>query len=140
LAFGASGALAAGCSSEPIRDGSVEQVGSLGFNLEAHRGDAEFGHLHISGNGFSKTGTIDTSGSPTLSGTIGGIPAASGYTITLTATSLDAGQSFVGSATFNVVARKTTSVTTPPAGLRHERQRQRVGDRHFSTQVQCSIS
>jgi len=38
LAFGASGALAAGCSSEPIRDGSVEQVGSLGFNLEAAPG------------------------------------------------------------------------------------------------------
>lgn len=65
----------------------------------------------VSGNGFSKTGTIDTSGSPTINGTIGGIPTGKGYTITLTATSADGASTFTGSATFDVTAGATTSVT-----------------------------
>ena len=65
----------------------------------------------ITGNGFTKTGAIDTSGSPTISGTIGGIPAGKGYTITLTATSVEGNTTFTGSATFDVTAGATTSVT-----------------------------
>ena len=59
----------------------------------------------ITGNGFTKTGAIDTSGSPTVSGTIGGIPAGKGYTITLTATSVEGNTTFTGSATFDVDRR-----------------------------------
>jgi arylsulfatase A-like enzyme len=113
LALGAGGALATGCSSEPIADrAGVEQVGALGINLEAAPG-VTLGSVaySITGNGFSKSGSIDTSGSPTISGTIGGIPEGNGYTITLTATSVEGNQSFVGSASFNVTARRTTSVT-----------------------------
>lgn len=112
LAFGGSFALAAGCSSDPLPDSSVEQVGSLGVNLEAAPG-VTLGSVTyaVSGNGFSKKGSIDVSGSPSISGTIGGIPAGNGYSITLTATSLEGGQSFVGTATFNVTARHTTAVT-----------------------------
>ena len=51
------------------------------------------------------------SGSPTISGTIGGIPAGKGYTITLTATSAEGDTTFTGSATFDVTAGATTSVT-----------------------------
>ncbi|HYP91116.1 MAG TPA: sulfatase-like hydrolase/transferase, partial [Polyangiaceae bacterium] len=65
----------------------------------------------ITGNGFSKTGTIDTSGSPTITGTIGGIPSGNGYTLTLNAQSAEGNTSFSGSATFNVTAGKTTAVT-----------------------------
>jgi arylsulfatase B len=110
LAFGVSGALH-GCSSEPVSDGA-EQVGSLGFNLEVAPGVTLNSVTYaITGNGFSKTGTIDTSGSPTVNGTIGGIPAGNGYTITLTAISVEDETSFTGSAVFNVTARGTTSVT-----------------------------
>ena len=112
LAAGASWVLAGGCASEPIADGNVEQVGTLGLNLKAAPGvTLDSVAYSISGNGFSKTGSIDTSGAPTISGTIGGIPAGNGYTITLTATSTEGSETFVGSATFNVVARKTTAVT-----------------------------
>ena len=65
----------------------------------------------VTGNGFTKTGAIDTSGSPTVSGTIGGIPAGKGYTITLTATSVEGDTTFTGSAKFDVTAGATTSVT-----------------------------
>ncbi|HMC94950.1 MAG TPA: sulfatase-like hydrolase/transferase, partial [Polyangia bacterium] len=64
----------------------------------------------ITGNGVTKSGAIDTSDSPTITGTIGGIPAGQGYTITLTATSV-AGDTFTGSATFDVTAGAATAVT-----------------------------
>src|SRR4029077_19561383 len=65
----------------------------------------------VTGNSFTKTGTIDTSGSPTISGTIGGIPAGKGYTLTLTAKSVEGDTTFTGSAGFDVAAGATTSVT-----------------------------
>jgi hypothetical protein len=81
LALGVSAPLA-GCSSEPNTHGGVEQTGSLGISLKAAPGVTLSSVTYIiAGNGFSKTGTIDTSGSPTISGTIGGIPAGEGYTI-----------------------------------------------------------
>jgi arylsulfatase B len=111
LALAAGGVLE-GCSSEPLGEGGVEQVGSLGVALEVAPGVTLNSVTYtITGNGFSKTGSIDTSGSPTISGTIGGIPAGNGYTITLTAASVEDGTTFTGSATFNVTARDTTAVT-----------------------------
>jgi len=101
-----------GCSSEPLDNGSAEQAGSLGFNLEAAPGVTLSSVTYvITGNGFRKSGTIDTSGAPTISGVIGGIPGANGYTLTLTATSTDSTATFTGSAAFNVTAGKTTAVT-----------------------------
>jgi arylsulfatase A-like enzyme len=109
LALGASGPLE-GCSSEPIGS-PAEQIGSIGLNLEAAPGVTLSSVTYtITGNGFTKTGTIDASGAPTVSGTIGGIPTGDGYTITLSATSVESGSSFSGSAKFNVTAGHTTSV------------------------------
>ena len=100
------------CSSEPLGNGAEEQAGSLGLNLEAAPGvTLDSVTYTITGNGFSKSGSIDTSGSSSINGTIGGIPAAKGYTITLSATSTEGGVSFTGSATFDVIAGKTTAVT-----------------------------
>jgi arylsulfatase B len=111
LALGASAPLP-GCASEPLDNGGPEQVGSLGFNLEAAPGVTLSSVTYvISGNGFSKSGRIDTSAAPTINGTIGGIPAGNGYTLTLTATSTDGTTTFTGSASFNVTAGKTASVT-----------------------------
>lgn len=100
------------CSSEPLGHGGEEQSGSLGLNLEAAPGvTLNAVSYTITGNGFSKSGTIDTSGAPTVSGTIGGIPAGKGYTISLSATSVQSGTSFSGSATFTVTGGGTTAVT-----------------------------
>ncbi len=111
LALAASGPLA-GCSSEPSSHGDVESVGSIGLNLTAAPGVTLNSVTYtVTGNGCSKTGVIDTSGSRTVSGTIGGIPAGKGYTITLRATSVEGDTTFTGSATFDVTAGATTSVT-----------------------------
>ena len=60
---------------------------------------------------FSKTGSIDVSDSATISSTIGGLPAGTGYSIALSASSTDGSETCAGTATFDVAARQTTSVT-----------------------------
>ncbi len=103
------------CSSQPLDSenaGENERTGSLGLQLEAAPGVTLNSVTYtITGNGFSKTGSIDVSGAPKISGTIGGIPAAKGYTLALTATSAEGDASFTGSAKFDVAAGKTSSVT-----------------------------
>src|SRR6478736_542128 len=111
LALGASAPFVA-CSSEPLNGGSEQEAGSLGLQLQAATGvTLDSVSYSITGNGFNKSGNIDTSGSPTINGTIGGIPGGKGYTITLTASSSEGNASFTGSATFDVTAGKTTAVT-----------------------------
>ena len=106
------GAPFVACSSEPLSNGGEEQTGSLGLNLEAAPGVTLNAVTYtVTGNGFSKSGSIDTSGSSSVNGTIGGIPAGKGYTITLTATSAEGDTTFTGSAKFDVTAGKTTAVT-----------------------------
>lgn len=107
----ASGALLEGCSSnESALDDGGSERGSVGVELEVAPGvTLDSVTYSITGNGFEKTGTIDVSGAPSVSATIGGIPAGSGYTLTLTATASD-GTSFGGSATFDVTAGGTASV------------------------------
>src|SRR5690348_10020486 len=82
LALGASGGVEA-CSNDPSAKGG-EQVGSVGLRLEAAPG-VTFDSVtySITGNGFTKSGTIDTSGSPIISANIGGIPTGNGYKLTL---------------------------------------------------------
>src|SRR6187431_854552 len=75
LALGMGAAFIA-CSSEPLSNAADEQAGSLGLNLDAAPGVTLNAVTYaITGNGFSKTGSIDSSGSSTINGTIGGIPA-----------------------------------------------------------------
>ena len=65
----------------------------------------------ISGpNGFSKTGSINVASSNTVSAVIGGLPAGTGYTITLTGTGTD-GTACAGSAPFTVTAGTVTAVS-----------------------------
>ncbi|HEY5962200.1 MAG TPA: hypothetical protein VIV60_36840, partial [Polyangiaceae bacterium] len=59
---------------------------------------------------FTKTNTLDVSKSTQLVFTIGGIPAGTGYSITVTANTAAAGVACSGSASFNVVAKQTTMV------------------------------
>lgn len=101
-----------GCSSVSPISQSEEDVGSLGLNLEVAPGVTITGVVYtVSGNGFEKSGTIDVSNSPSIGGTIGGIPKGSGYVITLTATSDEDDTVFTGSAQFDVRSGETSSVT-----------------------------
>ena len=56
------------------------------------------------------TGTIDVSSSATIATTLSPLRPGTGYLLTLHATSTDGGTSCMGSATFDVAARTTTSV------------------------------
>jgi hypothetical protein len=106
------GGLLEGCSGVPSSHGDVERAGSIGLELTAAPGVTLTSVTYtITGNGLTKAGAIDASNSPTISGTIGGIPAGRGYTIALTATSIEGDTTFTGSANFDVTAGATTSVT-----------------------------
>jgi hypothetical protein len=51
-----------GCSSEPLDEGGAEQIGSVGVYLDVVPGVTLDSVTYvITGNGFDKTGTIDTS-------------------------------------------------------------------------------
>jgi len=60
--------------------------------------------------GFSRMGTLDVSHSTGISGTIAGLPAGSGYNITISGTTSDGSTTCGGSAMFAVMARQTATV------------------------------
>ena len=65
----------------------------------------------ISGpNMFARSGSIDVRNSQTISVTVGGIPAGSGYNVAITGTSTDSQISCMGSATFAITPKMTTVV------------------------------
>ena len=112
---GCSGGDGAGSPSPSA--GNQESVGSVGLALQLASGATiNTASYTITGpNGFAKTGSIDVSQATKLSATIGGLPAGTGYTITLTGTTTDGGTSCGGSGTFNVIAHQTATVTVPMA-------------------------
>lgn len=111
LALGACAPLAA-CVAVPPADAELEDVGSLGLQVQAAPGvTLDSVQYTITRGEFTKSGSIDTSGAPTVNATIGGLPEGNGYTITLTATSVEGGTEFTGSAKFDVIAGQTTSAS-----------------------------
>jgi len=110
LALAAAGPLA-GCSKGQGGHVDAEQAGSISLGLTTPSGVTINSVTYaIAGNGFTRSGTIDTSGSPVIAATIGGIPAGKAYAITLTAKST-ANVTFTGSANFDIVAGAATAVT-----------------------------
>lgn len=115
-----------GCSSsdrtgsgapEPITsDPSVDNAGTVGMQLTLPGGE-EINSVNwtVTGpNGAStvvQTGVVNVGGSTTISFLIGGIPAGSNYSISLTGTSPDGTTTCAGAATFNTAARTTTNVS-----------------------------
>jgi hypothetical protein len=95
LAFGAGTSLSS-CASDPSSDGGdVEGSGTLGVKLQVAPGITLLTVSYsITGNGFTKAGSIDVGDSPKITANIGGIPAGSGYTIALTANSVQDGTQF----------------------------------------------
>ena len=88
----------------------VETGGSIGLLLAGGVNLSTLSYTITGPGGFSKTGSIDVSASSTVSAIIGGLPAGTGFTISLSGTSTDGSTTCVGSATFNVTANSTTSV------------------------------
>jgi acid phosphatase len=114
--------LACSSSNEDLKASNGSQ-GDIGLALQIG-GGATLNTVtyQITGpNGFARSGNIDVSTSTTISATIGGIPAGTGYTIALTGTSTDGGTMCSGSAGFDVTAGKTTQV--PVAVACHEPHR-----------------
>ena len=103
---------AAGCGPTSTNQNRSD-VGSIGVALDIAPGVSvnSFSYTLTGPASFSKTGTVDVSHSATLTFTIGGLPAGTGYTITLSGTSTDTTVACSGAATFNVTAGTTTSVT-----------------------------
>jgi hypothetical protein len=113
--------LAAACSDpgtgsssrSPIADPGNESLGDVAMHLDLGMGiTIKTASYNITGpNGFTKSGSIDVSHSATLSAIISGLPAGSGFNITLTATATDGTTLCVGSATFSVTPKTTSNVT-----------------------------
>jgi len=90
----------------------VEQAGSISLGLTTPAGVIVNSVAYtITGAAFTRSGAIDASASPVINGTIGGIPAGKGYTLTLTAKAVGDNTTFAGWATFDVLAGASTSVT-----------------------------
>jgi len=115
LAIGvaASGSWISGCSARDTGGGATNNnIGSIKIDLQA--GGATFNtfsYMITGPNGFSKNGSLDVSSSSKLMGVIGGLPAGSGFKITLTGTSIDGSTLCSGSASFSVTAHGTTAVS-----------------------------
>jgi hypothetical protein len=87
----------------------MENTGTIGLALQLPDGfSIESVSYQITGNGFTKSGSFDVSASQGISALIGGIPAGTGYTITLSAG--EGGATCSGSAAFSVAASATTTV------------------------------
>jgi 5'-nucleotidase len=104
---------AVGCSNDQNRrpDGDI---GSVDLALQAAPGvTINVVTYMISGpDSFSRTGTIDVSHSATVSTTIGGLPAGSGFAVTLTGNSTDGATTCGGGpVSFAVVPGQTTPVS-----------------------------
>jgi len=113
LAFGAY-ALGSGCSGDRSAGSGSHQGTQGSINLGLIDGGITLNSVSytITGpNNFSQSGTLNVSSSATVSATIGGLPAGSGYTINLSAAATDGTTTCAGSATFMVTAGSVTQVS-----------------------------
>lgn len=102
---------------------SPDSTGEIGLSLELPNGTLihSVSYTITGPMGFVRSGTIDTSRSSTVSAQIGGIPAGTGYQISLMADAVDGSATCTGSTGFEVMARKTTSAVVPVTCLEKPR-------------------
>ncbi len=104
-------ALSPSCSNSP-RTGD-ETLGNIGLQLQIAPGvtiNAVNWTIANTGTGFTLSGSTNVQFSNTIAFQVGGLAAGTGYTIRLTATSVDGSFNCGGSATFDVTGGATTSV------------------------------
>ncbi|HMJ09929.1 MAG TPA: hypothetical protein VK524_00920 [Polyangiaceae bacterium] len=113
---GATSLVACGNSDEggasPVRQ---EAAGTINLALQLANGSTvNSASYTITGpNGFSKSDSVNVSASNQLAAVIAGLPAGTGYSITISASATNGSATCTGSATFNVQARRTVTVTVP---------------------------
>jgi hypothetical protein len=90
--------------------GTVGVALQLGSGLTLDAVSYDITRLLGDGGVFELTGTLNVSHSTTVSGTISGLPAGQGYTLTFSGTTADGSTSCTGSGTFDVVARQTALI------------------------------
>jgi hypothetical protein len=103
----------AGSSSACIGETADDDTGTIGMELQIAPGvviNTVNWTITNTGTGFSRTGSVTVRFSNTISFQAGAIPAASGYTIALAATSVDLAFSCAGSAGFDIAAGSTSLV------------------------------
>jgi hypothetical protein len=114
VAAAVAGAGFVACSGTDSKVAGVagDAVGTVQLGLQAAPGInlGAVGYVINGAGGVSRAGSIDVSQSATISALVSGLPAAIGYLVSLTATSVDGGTSCAGSASFDVQARITTAV------------------------------
>src|SRR5262249_11382986 len=89
---GVAAGIVNGCSRESAGTESpppVESTGGVALQLAAGEVLDSVGYNITGPGGFTRSGSLPLAHSATVSGTISGIPAGAGYTITLTGTSVD---------------------------------------------------
>jgi uncharacterized protein YjiK len=106
-------ALGSGCSSTDNHSPPKSDVGSIGLALQLGSGTTlnSVSYTITGPSSFSRTGTLDTSQSSTLTAVIGNLPAGTGFSIALDGTTTDGSTHCAGAAPFDVAARMTTSVS-----------------------------
>lgn len=100
------------CSHPP--SSGDEETGTIGFALQVAPGitiSTISWNITNAGTGFSRSGTVNVQNSNTIRFQVGGVPAGTGYTIALTATTADGAFSCAGSASFSVMAGMTSAVS-----------------------------
>jgi phospholipase C len=108
---GASALALDGCNRPPTPSSNDDQsTGSAALQLGPGLTLDTVSYTITGPGGFTRSGTLDVSHSTSISGTISGLPAGSGYNITVSGTSTDGSTTCGGSATFTVMARQTAMV------------------------------
>src|SRR3954471_2269886 len=109
LAFCGYTSVVAGCNGRggayaPSQE-SRDTTGTLSVGLQLAGGSSiNSASYTITGpNGFTRTGAIDVSASTKLTAVIGGLPAGTGYQISIAATTTNGATTCGGSAQFNVL-------------------------------------
>jgi uncharacterized protein YjiK len=114
FALGSMATLSSGCSTDSESGSASEHdLGSIGLSLQLASGTTlnSVSYTITGPNSFSRAGTIDVSHSTVISTTIGGLPAGTGFSIELDATTTDGGTHCGGAAAFDVAAQVTTAVS-----------------------------
>ena len=109
-------AVPLGCGSHEGATAGVGQDGATGdlglaFSLAPGQTINSVAYTIIGPNGFTKSGLIDVSTSPSIAATIAALPVGTGFAITLSATTADGATTCAGSASFAITAHATTAVT-----------------------------
>jgi hypothetical protein len=110
MALAIAGSSSAGC----LGSADDADTGTIGMELQIAPGviiNTVNWTIANTGTGFSRTGSVTVRFSNTISFQAGAIPAASGYTIALAATSVDGAFTCAGSAGFDISAGATSLVS-----------------------------